>query len=178
LKYFGDTKEVTQIITTACEAASLCGGEDPHGDDDQDGVENRLDICPSTYLGLNVDPQGCALFNKTYNNVLFDFDTYTLSDAAVEILDEMVSELNKVPFVRVSVSAHTDSFGTQAYNRWLSVKRARAIIDYLVVRGINQDRLQGSGYGEMQPISNNTTPEGRAMNRRAEFKIIREVPEQ
>ena len=172
LKYFGGAKRVTEIVTEVCETASLCG-EEPYLDDDADGVINRLDKCPSTLPGLKVDEEGCAMFNRTYSNVLFKFNSWELTDIAVEILDEMAIELNKVPFVHISISAHTDYIGTIAYNNWLSQKRARSILHYLIDKGVDDLRMEARGYGELEPIANNNSPEGRQLNRRAEFKIVR-----
>lgn len=169
LKYFGGPK---QAVAEACEVSGICDDDNPNGDDDGDGVVNRSDKCPNTLPGLKVDENGCALFNKTYTNVLFEFDEYTLTPVAVDILNEMISELDKVPNVKISIAAHTDSIGTIAYNDWLSVKRARAIVDYLIAGGIDHTRLEGRGYGEKYPVANNNSSDGQALNRRAEFKII------
>ena len=74
--------------------------------------------------------------------------------------------------MRVEIQGHTDNVGSERYNQTLSERRARTDLNYLVARGINANRLQTIGYGETKPIADNSTPAGRAMNRRIEFKIL------
>jgi len=70
------------------------------------------------------------------------------------------------------VGGHTDSYGTEEYNMGLSVRRARAVADYLVAGGIDRSRLRVEGYGETQPVASNDTEDGRAQNRRVELSVI------
>lgn len=175
LKYFSSPAAVVEtVVEDACATSEWCSGEDPVGDNDGDGVNNRLDKCPNTYPGLKVDEEGCALFNRTYNNILFAFDSYELTPSAIKVLEPMAIEMKKVPFVSVQVFAHTDSTGTIEYNQWLSDHRAQSIVDYLISSGINPDRISGRGFGELAPVANNNTREGRALNRRAEFRVVRD----
>ncbi len=83
------------------------------------------------------------------------------------------------PEINVMIEGHTDSKGTEAYNQKLSERRARAVYNYFVDKGINRSRMQTVGYGETRPIASNTNPngsdnpEGRAINRRAELKVMK-----
>ena len=85
------------------------------------------------------------------------------------------------PHIILEISAHTDSVGSFNYNYHLSQRRARSVVDYLVSNGIDPDQLKAQGYGELKPIVHNTNldgtdnVEGRAMNRRTEFRIIGEI---
>jgi outer membrane protein OmpA-like peptidoglycan-associated protein len=74
--------------------------------------------------------------------------------------------------MRIELSSHTDSKGTDEYNVKLSQMRAQAVVDYLKYRSINADRLVAMGYGESKPVATNETDEGRQLNRRTEFKIL------
>lgn len=76
------------------------------------------------------------------------------------------------PTIKIKVQGHTDSIGSEQYNLDLSPKRADAVRDYLIKRGVGADRLIAKGLGESVPIATNDTPEGRAENRRVEFKPI------
>ena len=76
------------------------------------------------------------------------------------------------PTVKVELHGHTDSIGSDAYNQALSDKRANAVRDYLVSKGISANRLNAIGKGELDPVASNETPEGRAQNRRVELNII------
>jgi len=73
------------------------------------------------------------------------------------------------PSMKVSVEGHTDSVGSEAYNRRLSERRARAVRDYMVENGISPSRIATRGFGKSRPVASNETAEGRAQNRRVEI---------
>jgi outer membrane protein OmpA-like peptidoglycan-associated protein len=76
--------------------------------------------------------------------------------------------------MKIEISGHTDSKGSDTYNEVLSRKRAQAVVNWLVANGISRDRLTYEGYGESRPLaSNDDEEEGRELNRRTEFKIIK-----
>lgn len=77
------------------------------------------------------------------------------------------------PDVSIEISAHTDSKGSDEYNLQLSQKRAESVVQYLINKGINPERLIAKGYGESMPVADNETEEGRALNRRVEMKILK-----
>jgi len=101
----------------------------------------------------------------------FDFDKYNLNPAAIPILEHTILVLKNYKYIKLKIAGHTDSKGTDEYNMNLSRKRARAVYDYLVLGGIPPERLELAGYGEAISIRENNTDEGRAFNRRVEFKI-------
>jgi outer membrane protein OmpA-like peptidoglycan-associated protein len=103
--------------------------------------------------------------------VQFEFDKSDIRPDAGVILDEAASQLSQVPGARVSVEGHTDSSGSDAYNQSLSERRAASVKDYLVGKGVEGGRLTTAGYGESQPVADNATDEGRALNRRVELKV-------
>jgi OOP family OmpA-OmpF porin len=103
--------------------------------------------------------------------VNFDFDRAEIRPDAAVILDEAATLLNENPGRNVSVAGHTDSVGADAYNQSLSERRAAAVRDYLVGRGVDSGRLSTSGYGESNPIASNDTADGRALNRRVELNL-------
>ena len=80
--------------------------------------------------------------------------------------------MNEYPTLVIEISGHTDNRGAAAYNQNLSQNRAKAVVDYFVQQGIPAARLKYAGYGLTQPIADNATDEGRATNRRVEFKIL------
>lgn len=104
--------------------------------------------------------------------VNFDFDRAEIRPAARPILDQAAQRLNQCPGERLQVEGHTDSIGADAYNQDLSERRARAVRDYLVSKGVSGGRISAVGYGESQPISTNDTPEGRFLNRRVEVRFL------
>ena len=76
------------------------------------------------------------------------------------------------PAIGVEISGHTDNTGTPEHNQSLSEQRAQRVVDYLVNRGIDTNRLKAAGYGELQPRADNELEEGKALNRRTELKIL------
>jgi len=103
--------------------------------------------------------------------VQFDLDKADIRADAGVILDEAANQLNQVPGARVSVEGHTDSSGADSYNQSLSERRAGSVRDYLVSKGVDGGRLTTAGFGESQPVADNATAEGRALNRRVELKV-------
>ncbi len=107
------------------------------------------------------------------NNIYFDFDRYELKPESFSELDRLFKFLNDNPEIKIEISAHTDSKGSDEYNLELSQKRAESVVNYLIANGINSDRLIAKGYGESQPIADNETEAGMAQNRRVEMKIVK-----
>lgn len=105
-------------------------------------------------------------------NIFFDFDKATLRPESTNELERLTKLLNDVPTLKIEISGHTDSKGADVYNKTLSNNRAKAVVDYLISKGITAGRLTSVGFGEEQPIDSNDTEEGRQMNRRTEFKIL------
>ncbi len=103
---------------------------------------------------------------------LFKTNSAQLTDDAFGKLDLIVEYMKKHPNKRIRVEGHTDSQGSETYNKTLSFKRAQAVKRYLVSQGIAAQRIEVMGYGESQPVADNTTPEGRQLNRRVEVKLI------
>jgi OmpA-OmpF porin, OOP family len=106
-------------------------------------------------------------------NIFFDFDKYELKEKSLTELEKVERFLRENPTVKVEISGHTDNDGTLAYNMQLSQKRARAVYDHLVSRGISANRLLAKGYGPNHPISANDSEEGKQQNRRIEFKLLK-----
>jgi len=105
--------------------------------------------------------------------VNFDFDKSNLLPESYPVLDKAVELLKNKPNVNVEIAGYTDYIGTDAYNQDLSEARAQTVKNYLVSKGINANRLTTVGYGKGNPVADNDTEEGRAMNRRIVFRIIK-----
>lgn len=106
------------------------------------------------------------------NGIRFDFDKAVIKPEFVPVLDEAVEILKKHADKKVEIQGHTDSIGTDAYNEKLGMRRATAVKNYLVEKGVNADNLTTVSFGESYPVADNGTKEGRAMNRRVEFKVM------
>jgi outer membrane protein OmpA-like peptidoglycan-associated protein len=105
-------------------------------------------------------------------NVFFDVDESTLKPGGQRELDRIAEALADYPERNVLIEGHTDSTGSVAYNRDLSVRRAQAVRDYLVRAGVAPSRLIARGYGETLPVASNQTAGGRQQNRRVELVIL------
>jgi OOP family OmpA-OmpF porin len=136
-------------------------------DSDGDGVPDYLDKCPNTPIGAMVNSHGCW----SLSNVNFDFDSATIRADAYPELNNIVNILRKNPNMRVTLEGHTDSMGSERYNLGLSQRRARAVMNYLVRKGVSAGRLSSVGFGESRPIESNSTDSGRAANRRVDLNI-------
>jgi OOP family OmpA-OmpF porin len=146
-------------------------------DSDNDGVVDRLDDCADSPAGLTVDDKGCSIIEFQFSGVNFEPRSYELTKASKLILDEAAITINASPELQViEVQAHTDYKGSGDANLELSEKRASSVRDYLVSRGVSENRLVAKGYGESRPIADNKTEEGRAKNRRVELKVITDKP--
>jgi len=107
------------------------------------------------------------------NNVFFDFDKWDLRPESFLELNRVVKLLNENPGIVIEMSAHTDSRGSDDYNFKLSDNRARSVMEYILSKGIATSRITSKGYGETVPVVPNDTDENRQLNRRVEFKIIK-----
>lgn len=104
-------------------------------------------------------------------NIFFETNRFELSPASVTELDKLVSLLQENPTIKIEIGGHTDNVGKAADNLTLSDHRAKAVVDYLLTKKIDPARLSAKGYGMTQPVADNNTTEGRALNRRTEMKI-------
>lgn len=105
-------------------------------------------------------------------NIFFDFAKATLRPESQNELDRLAKLMMEMPNLKIEISGHTDNIGSAQFNKSLSERRAKAVVDYLIEKGISPTRLTYKGYGFDMPIATNDTEEGRQQNRRVEFKII------
>lgn len=103
------------------------------------------------------------------NTIEFDFGTAELTEASKTSVMEIAKVLSVYPDMKVQVIGHTDSVGTQKNNQIKSLERAQAVVDELIINGIDEERLRVEGKGEDEPIASNETEEGRKLNRRVEL---------
>jgi outer membrane protein OmpA-like peptidoglycan-associated protein/tetratricopeptide (TPR) repeat protein len=106
------------------------------------------------------------------NNILFETGKSVLTAGSYDELNRLLNYMLDYPLMKIEVSGHTDITGSAAVNLSLSEARAKAVVMYLTNKGIDNSRMKYHGYGAIQPISDNTSPQGRARNRRVEFKIL------
>ncbi|AKH43403.1 outer membrane protein OmpA-like peptidoglycan-associated protein [Altererythrobacter atlanticus] len=104
-------------------------------------------------------------------DVTFAVDSTAISPSFRATLDDVAQSMITYPNSLIDVMGHTDSTGSDSYNLDLSRRRAESVANYLVSRGVSRARIETVGYGEQYPVADNTTPEGRAQNRRVEIRI-------
>lgn len=155
------------------EAEHQMNARDATDDDsDHDGVLENADRCPDTPDGAEVDETGCVIIRAqmVLPGIEFGFDSAEILPQSEHTLRIALQILRDNPDAEVEVGGHTDDQGNAAYNRRLSLARAVAVRDWLVGQGIETGRLTTRGYGATVPAAPNDTEEGRARNRRIEFK--------
>jgi outer membrane protein OmpA-like peptidoglycan-associated protein len=168
--------------------------EDPDGYEDEDGCPDEdndsdtvLDVddecpnekgevgnngCPKKYEGVEITETHIRINQKIH----FAYNKAKIKKTSFWILNQVAQVLTDNPEIKLSIEGHTDSRGSDKYNKKLSTRRAKAVMTHLVKKGkISRDRLTSRGWGEEKPIDTNLTDEGRAANRRVEF-VRTDVP--
>ncbi|HTH66306.1 MAG TPA: OmpA family protein [Gemmatimonadales bacterium] len=121
--------------------------------------------------GAKVERVGEGIQVTFESGLLYDFDSDIVRPEARKNLRTLAASLDKYPGSDILVVGHTDQVGPASYNQSLSERRASAAADYLVVQGVNRDRVSTRGKGETEPIADNETERGRELNRRVEVAI-------
>jgi outer membrane protein OmpA-like peptidoglycan-associated protein len=106
------------------------------------------------------------------SGITFAFDRYDVQSRFQPTLDEIAQTLGAYPQTMIDIYGHTDSTGSDAYNQTLSENRSRSVSAYLTARGVQPVRIATRGFGETQPVADNTTEDGRSANRRVEIRIV------
>lgn len=115
--------------------------------------------------------EGDKLYVALPSGILFDVDKKDIKPTARDSIAQAAEVLVKYPDTYITVEGHTDSTGTSEYNQKLSESRADAVRDMLMRDGVPASRLSSKGYGESAPIADNSTPDGRQLNRRVQLEI-------
>jgi outer membrane protein OmpA-like peptidoglycan-associated protein len=163
------------------EPEDMDGFQDADGcpdlDNDGDQINDAVDACPNE-MGLAAD-NGCPRVYQDvevtsegiviHQQVFFVTDRATIRPESHAILDTVAQVMRDFPDISIEVQGHTDSRGADRHNLELSQARAGSVRQYLIQQGISADRMTAVGYGETMPIEDNSTDQGRSMNRRVEF---------
>jgi len=177
------------VLDNVDKCPEVKGAEDnngcPWGDKDKDGVLDNVDKCPEV-VGV-ASREGCPEpkvispieeeklkeLQSFARAIYFNSGKSTFRPGVVGKLDLIAEIMNEYPTAIFNIEGHTDSQGAATTNRSLSDKRARAVLNYLISKGVASSRLSSIGYGEDYPIADNATRDGRAQNRRVEIKLRR-----
>jgi outer membrane protein OmpA-like peptidoglycan-associated protein len=158
-----NTPENTKVDSVGCTL-----------DSDKDGIIDAIDQCPNTLPGVEVNEVGCPIHKKEdlsqlRKGIQFKLNSAELTKKSFGTLNDIADLMNKHEQAKLEIQGHTDSNGTQEYNQNLSERRAQAVADYLIKKGIATDRVRAIGYGSTRPIADNKTKAGREANRRVEL---------
>lgn len=122
---------------------------------------------------IEIERQQNEILKLTMSSeVSFDFNSARIKRSFEPSLDKIADIMNRYPQTRIVVAGHTDSVGSEQYNLELSLRRANAVADYLILRSVMRSRIGTEGRGELEPIADNGTPAGRAKNRRVEIYVV------
>ncbi len=139
-------------------------------DGDQDGLANRLDLCPDKPGAP--ESLGCPAQGPLVLDIQFGHDANELAAVARDRLQRLAGILRQMPASRHEIAGHTDNTGDPAYNLWLSEQRAESVRQALIEHGVDGDRLIVRGYGGSQPLVENASREQKRRNRRVELRSL------
>ncbi|HEX8546246.1 MAG TPA: OmpA family protein [Cytophagaceae bacterium] len=150
----------------------------PFIDSDKDGISDYDDLCPHT-PGIKankgcpeVKPEEKAILKKAYDNLLFESGKDVIVSSSFASLDDLAKYLINNPKLKIHLEGHTDNVGHEQANMDLSQRRALAVKNYLVSKGIFDYNILTEGYGSTRPIATNDSEEGRHKNRRVEMTVL------
>jgi outer membrane protein OmpA-like peptidoglycan-associated protein len=135
-------------------------------------MDNQAEELEKDLEGAEVERVGEGIKVTFDSGILFDFDSSKLSAASQDNISKLAETLKKYEDTNILVEGHTDSQGPENYNQKLSEERAKSVADALTNLGIRNIRIKEIGYGENQPVADNSTSEGRQQNRRVEVAIF------
>jgi outer membrane protein OmpA-like peptidoglycan-associated protein len=158
------TTRLTMRITTLVDRTTGLSGFGSRLDRGEASLEERLGRLGATETETE-------LTIRLAGAVLFDFDSAVLRPDAETRLREVAGVLTDLSERPVRVEGHTDAIASKTYNQALSERRAAAVSEWLVAHGIAAERLSSLGHGELQPVADNSTPQGRQLNRRVEVIV-------
>lgn len=162
--FFVGDGELDEILGTAAVGAGLGAGVGYYMDKQQEALEEIEDIdverVDEETLKVNFD-----------SDILFATNSSVLSQASRVSLDEFAGVMNEFPQTAILIQGHTDSTGSEEYNQKLSERRAESVFNHLQMRDVEPARMAAVGYGEGYPVADNSTPQGRELNRRVTIMI-------
>lgn len=147
-------------------------------DKDGDGIPDIDDKCPdeagiAQNLGCpEVKKEVLKVFERALTGIQFESGKDVILKSSFQVLDQVADILKNNPTYNLEINGHTDNVGDPQKNLELSNKRAQAVLQYLSAKGVGFDRMVSKGYGDTLPIADNKTAQGKAKNRRVEFKVV------
>lgn len=151
---------------------ALGAGAGAYMDKQQTDFENQLANEQAQHQ-IEIERQQNEILKLTMSSeVSFDTNSAALKSTFYSSLNKIAEIMVRYPQTQILVVGHTDSVGSEQYNKDLSLRRANAVADYLIGNGVSRSRLGTEGHGELEPIASNDTVDGRARNRRVEIFVV------
>jgi outer membrane protein OmpA-like peptidoglycan-associated protein len=157
-------RELDEVLLGAAIGAGVGAGVGAY----MDNQEEKLGEIPGTTVERVSDD---VLLVNFESDVLFEVGSSLLNPESRSVLDQAASVFLEYPKTAILAQGHTDSAGSEEYNQDLSEKRAKAVMNHLIARGVDADRITAVGYGEGYPVADNGTPSGRSLNRRVDLLL-------
>jgi len=159
-------------LVGAAAGGALGAGAGAYMDKQQTEFEQQL-ANERAQNQIEIERQQNEILKLTMSSeVSFDFNSATIKSSFYSPLNKIADIMKRYPQTQIVIAGHTDSVGSEQYNLNLSLRRANAVADYLISRGVAQSRLGTEGRGELEPIASNETESGRAQNRRVEIYVV------
>lgn len=159
-------------LVGAAAGGALGAGAGAYLDKQQTEFEQQL-ASERAQHQIEIERQQNEILKLTMSSeVSFDYDSAVLKSSFYSPLNKIADIMNRYPQTQIVVAGHTDSQGSEQYNLQLSLRRANAVADYLMSRGVARYRLGTEGRGELEPIASNDSAAGRAQNRRVEIYVV------
>lgn len=170
MKYFGTVLLMVSIFFgfTSCKQQAIV--VNPGAVLSKDGTDDGLKNVKTEFEGASRTEEGISF--TLSSDLLFPTNSSYLTDKAKVELSKLSKLLNNDVSKKVRVDGHTDSTGEEKYNQWLSEKRANSVKAFLEDAGVAASRISIKGLGQLKPVADNKTPEGRQKNRRVEVVIL------
>jgi OOP family OmpA-OmpF porin len=134
---------------------------------------NRIEDIVKRNQSVGATNNAVSQDNWVLIGINFDFNKSTIKPESIPILYNAAEILLRNPDIKIEIQGHTDNIGSENYNQKLSLRRAESVRNFLIAKGIADNRLTTVGYGKSKPIMDNKTEQGRGLNRRIEFKVIK-----
>jgi OOP family OmpA-OmpF porin len=164
--HVGDDEDGARFLKTV-SALTRCGSAREMAD--VWNASNFMKFTHDVFAGAASAPPDACAGRIVLRGVEFAFNKAELTGTSSVILDVAVDQLKSCPRIPMEIDGHTDSVGPEDYNQRLGQRRAEAVRDYLVSKGLSSSRLTARSYGETRPVASNDTEEGRQTNRRVEL---------
>jgi outer membrane protein OmpA-like peptidoglycan-associated protein len=165
-------RDTKGTLIGAAAGAAVGGGTGAAIGRYMDNQEKAMRAALASVSGVNVAREGDVLHVTFRSDSQFDVNSFTLKSAAQQDIGQMADILKEYDKTNIRVTGHTDASGSESHNQTLSERRAEAVKNIMLGRGVAVNRLATIGFGKSQPVADNATSQGRQLNRRVEIAIV------